>query len=116
MSSDLIIAAVTAALIELILHWFPWRLWLRRDLSKVAAYIIGVLGLAGPLSWLYLRQGEVRAILELWVVLTIGGIAVLMAYTLDGLALRLTQLREAKERANHYEKRQADQTRGKPPA
>lgn len=105
---EVAVMAVIVALVELVLHWFPWRLALRRDLSRVAAYVLGVLGLFSPLSillllWAYgdlnCSPGEAlqRALIALWSSVFAGGLAVLAAYGLDRVADRMTLATEQSE-------------------
>jgi hypothetical protein len=45
-----IITATIVAFVELTLHWFPWDLMLRRKLPRLAAYVLGVLGMMLPFT------------------------------------------------------------------
>jgi len=82
---DLIFIVVV---IELLLHYLPWRLWIGKDLPRLVAYVLGLLGMMGPLSLWLMDHGEI-AILETlwWVVLSAGG-AVFMAYGVDHVLMR----------------------------
>ncbi len=95
-SSDLIQAALIAALIELMLHWTPWRLFLQQDLPRPVAYMLGVLGLIGPLTWLFRENPQAQQ--ALWVVTISGGLAVLFGYGVDRLGIELARRKEAEER------------------
>lgn len=66
------------------LHYFPWKKFLMgRELPRVAAYTLGVLGLMLPFTaWLYERC-EVEVIQTLWIVIFSGGLTVLALYGLD---------------------------------
>lgn len=69
---------------ELGLHYFPWKLLLKgRELPRVAAYTLGLLGLMLPFTaWLWLRQ-DVDVIQVLWMVIISGGLTVFALYGLD---------------------------------
>lgn len=88
-------ACIMAALILLVEHWFPWRLMLRKKLPRLAAYILGVLALAGTLTWLFEQWRVMGApggrayVVGLWSVIGSGGAAVLGAHGLDWLLGRL---------------------------
>lgn len=92
------LAAVVAALIEAALHWFPWRMFVRRDLPRPVAYIFGVLGIEIPLTWLFWVWADFQALAALWIVTCAAGLMVLLAYGLDWLAITISQNREMKER------------------
>lgn|SRR5574341_829093 len=96
--SDLILAAILTGLIELMLHWLPWRLLLQRDLPRTIAYVLGVLGLLGPLSWLFYTWEYLQALEALWVVVITGGLAVHFGYGVDLLGVELARRKEAEER------------------
>jgi len=95
---DLPAAALIAALIEAVLHWFPWRIFVRRDLPRPIAYMAGVLGIEGPLTWLLWAWGDLQAMAALWIVTGAAGLMVLMAYGLDWLGVKISQYQEMRER------------------
>lgn len=77
-----LVAVVMVA--ELGLHYFPWRMFLRgKELPRLVAYVLGVLGLMVPFSaWLW-QRGEVDVIKVLWMVIGAGGLTVMALYGLD---------------------------------
>lgn len=112
------LAAAFAFMGELVLHWFPWRLILRRDLSRVLAYILGVLAFSGPFSllllWIRLYTPAFplpdnllisasasslvhRILVAFWACVLAAGGAVILAYTSDHLADVVTQRAELQE-------------------
>lgn len=98
------LAALTAVLVLLVEHWFPWQLLLRRRLPRLAAYTLGVLGLLAPLTCLYgwwLVQGQAPApwahLVGLWAVVIGGGLAVQTAHVIDWLFVQLARSRELQE-------------------
>ncbi len=95
--SDLVQAAILVGMIELILHWLPWRLFFSRDLPRLAAYVLDVLGLLAPLSWLLERWGHIQALQALWVVAITGGLAALIGSGVDAIGVGLARRREAEE-------------------
>jgi len=78
----MLIALVMMA--ELGLHYFPWKLLLKgRELPRLAAYTLGMLGLMVPFSaWLWLRR-DMEVIQVLWMVIIAGGLTVFALYGLD---------------------------------
>jgi MFS family permease len=91
------IAACLTMLILLVQHWFPWRKLIRRELPRLAAYSMGVLGLIIPLTglflfWQYLAWElsiywewgmGIMAAIAVWAVVLAGGVAVMLAYWID---------------------------------
>lgn len=66
------------------LHYFPWRVLLRgKELPRLAAYTLGLLGMMGPLTaWLWDR-GQTEVIQTLWAVIASAGLMVFALYGLD---------------------------------
>lgn len=117
--SNVFVTALIAALVILVQHYFPWRLVLKRDLPRQAAYVLGVLAILVPFSYLLLLwikewsdpvgyplpagalldAGEVlrRVIIGLWTVVLASGIATLGAYLLDWLLERVALAGELAE-------------------
>ena len=81
-----ILAAMTVAAIWAG-HWFPWSKLLRRDegLPRLAAYTIGVLSIAGPLTVWLLRRDMAAATVALWVAIVSAGAATVVAWVVDAL-------------------------------
>ncbi len=92
---------VIVILSEAFLHYFRWKqVLMGRDLPRVAAYVLGVLGLMLPYTaWLY-GYGHIEAIKAieiLWKDIIAGGLAVVLCYGIDvivDLAWDLIQSRE----------------------
>lgn len=86
---ELGIAALIAALVQCVLHWFPWRLASGQDLPRTRAYALGVLGIVLPYSGLLLLWigeqscGVLPALIGIWVIVAASGGAVNLAYWLD---------------------------------
>lgn len=77
------ILLILVMFIEGFLHYFPWRLMLKNDLPKVAAYTLGVAGLMVPFTgWLW-EQGYQDVINTLWAVIFAGGAMVAALYAFD---------------------------------
>lgn len=111
------ITALITFLIEIIEHYFPWRMLLRRDLPRLAAYVLGVSGLVVPLSLLLLlwidqyhvsfpipdaylipaSQIALQSLVAVWATVLAGAIAVLGAYILDWLMGRINLAEELTE-------------------
>lgn len=92
---DLIIGVV---LVEVLLHYLPWRLWLGQDLPRLAAYVLGLLGMMVPLSLWLMDHGEIEILQTLWAVVVSAGGAVFMAYGIDHVLMRERESREGKHR------------------
>ena len=87
------------ALSEAFLHYFPWRLILRgRELPRLVAYIMGVLGLMGPFTAWLIQEGEWIIVSNLWAVILAGGISVLTLYGLDHVLSLEWKVREGIDR------------------
>jgi hypothetical protein len=83
------LTALVSVLILLVEHYLPWPTWLGRRLPRTAAYVLGVLGMALPLTGLMALWGLWMVVAALWGVILTGGLAVLGAYALDDmLAMR----------------------------
>ena len=111
--TEILICCGVVMLILLVEHYFPWRLILGRKLPRLAAYVLGVLAMVGPLSFLYFRW-EVAPVMvhghlvALWCVVVSGGLAVLLAYALDWIAGRVRLSYELAELAEFDATRQTD--------
>ena len=97
---EILLTALIAVLLELVMHWFPWRMILRRDLTRPAAYVLGVFGIAGPVSVLWALWGMINVVISLWAVIVATGLAVVGAYDIDALLNRLMRGSEAEELLN----------------
>ena len=108
------LTALIVALIELVLHWFPWRLALRRDLPRLIAYVGGVLGMVVPLTVLLLLWIQeyrmaaypipgnqmmvlVQALTALWAVILAAGVGVALGYASDWIISKITLAHELGE-------------------
>jgi hypothetical protein len=77
---DLIVIVIAT---EFGLHYFPWRMLLGRELPRLAAYTLGLLGMMAPLSaWLMDRE-EIVVLQMLWTVIFTAGLTVFALYGLD---------------------------------
>jgi hypothetical protein len=99
---SLIDLVVIVALAEAFLHYFRWRMILGgRELPRVVAYMLGVLGLMLPYSqWLWMH-GMIQAreaIMTLWIVIVTGGLSVLVCYGIDTVVDLVWGKREAEQR------------------
>jgi len=95
-------------------HYFPWGMLLQRKLPRLAAYILGVIALAAPLSALYgfwltdpAPVAEHFYLAALWAVIGAGGAAVIICHLLDFILERLALARELSELIRVREERDA---------
>lgn len=92
---DIVFTSLFAVCVMLIEHWFPWQMVLRRKLPRLAAYVMGLLGIIGPLTILYWRWGSEPPVsqwfylLALWAVVLSSGVAVALAYLFDWVTGRV---------------------------
>jgi hypothetical protein len=97
------LAALVSALVQAISHWFPWRLALGRELPRVWAYVVGVLGFLLPVTVLYWRWDVVGLmvawshLVALWACVVASGLAVVLGYAIDGIANRVRLSHELEE-------------------
>jgi fatty acid desaturase len=80
------VTVLMSVLLILVEHWLPWRKLLGRELPRLAAYVLGVLALALPLTVLFLAVGDLpgaQAAAALWLVILFCGLATILAYTVD---------------------------------
>lgn len=77
---DLIVIVVA---VEFGLHYFPWRMLLGRDLPRLSAYTLGMLGMMVPLSAWLMDRGEIEIMQTLWAVICASGLTVFALYGLD---------------------------------
>ena len=92
---------VMVMMAEFGLHYFPWKMLLRgKELPRLAAYTLGLLGMMGPLTaWLWDRN-EMEVIQTLWAVTVSAGITVFALYGLDHyLDLIMRDIEATEERA-----------------
>jgi hypothetical protein len=103
---------VIVMLTEFGLHYFPWRTLCRgKELPRLAAYTLGLLGMMGPLTaWLWVR-GEIEVIQTMWAVIVSAGVTVFAAYGLDHYLDLIMRDIESSEREEHYGTRQYRHTK-----
>lgn len=103
--AQIALAALIGAMQQAIQHWFPWRLFLRRDLPRVAAYIIGTLAYLLPLSILFIHWQQQAYPLSsytylaaVWACVIASGLTVLIVRAIDWGMDRITRSYEGEER------------------
>ena len=95
---SILLAALFAGLGELVLHWFPWRMLLGRDLPAPLAYVTGVLAFLLPyLVLLWAWAVPLQVILAAIIIVCSAGAAVWGAYGLDWLLGRIRLAHELEE-------------------
>jgi hypothetical protein len=80
------------------MHYFPWRILLRgRELPRLVAYVLGLLGMMGPFTaWLWDRD-EIAIMQTLWIVIISAGFMVFALYGFDHYLDLIMKEMEAKE-------------------
>jgi hypothetical protein len=74
---------VMVAALEFGLHYFPWRILIGRELPRLAAYTLGLLGMMVPFSVWLMDKNEIEILQTLWTVVISAGITVFALYGLD---------------------------------
>jgi hypothetical protein len=97
---------VIVALVELGLHYFPWRMLIGRELPRLAAYTLGLLGMMGPFSVWLIDRNELEILQTMWVVIVSAGLMVFALYGMDHYLDVSTRATEAEERESMH--READ--------
>ncbi len=77
---DLIVIVMAT---EFGLHYFPWRMLLGRELPRLGAYTLGMLGMMVPLSLWLMDRSEIEILQALWTVIFAAGLTVFALYGLD---------------------------------
>lgn len=102
---SLFVMVAMIVITEGFLHYFPWRLVLKgQDLPRPAAYVLGVSGIAIPLSAWLLLFGYVESLVALWVAIVSAGVAVMLLYLFDSHIELRWRDREAQERETNAKK------------
>jgi hypothetical protein len=114
---QIIITAGFAWLILWTMHWFNWRLALRRDPPPILGYILGTLGWLIPLTvlfsiWVKMPPANLYAhLIALWSLVISGGMAVMSAHFIDWIIKRMVQVPELEE-INHLYQEQLNDAQG----
>ncbi len=95
---EIVITVLLSALLQLLLHWFPWQMIFRNGLPRLLAYSFGMLGILLPFSGLMILWQEWSALVALWAVVVASGLAVIKAYGLDWMLNRVRLSFESQER------------------
>lgn len=77
---DLLVMVIA---IQIGLHYFPWRMALRRKLPRLAAYTLGLLGMMVPFSVWLIDRGQLEIVQTLWSVVVSAGMTVFAVYGFD---------------------------------
>jgi len=96
---NIVMLIALVVFIEALLHYFPWRLILSgKKLPRVAAYMLGVLGMMVPFTAWLIENGELIIVRTLWLVIISGGLSVMVAYGLDKVLDLIWRVREYDQR------------------
>ena len=93
----IMVTAVCAALAQIALHYAPWNMALGRRLPRLAAYALGVLGMAVPLAVLLIAWQRWDELIAGALVIGASGAAVGGAYALDHVLRRMALARDLAE-------------------
>jgi hypothetical protein len=103
--SQIALAALVGAMQQVIQHYFPWRLLLRVELPRVAAYVIGTLAYLVPLSVLFALWDKTLVLvphwahlLAVWACVGASGAAVALVRSADWMLETAWNAREARLR------------------
>ena len=103
--------AVSTALALLVEHYMLLYL-LPKNIHRIAAYILGVLAIIGPVSMVLWITGQVLALALIWCSTVVGGLTVMGAYGIDWLVKRQRdRVDEIEQRA--YERGKNDEQAGR---
>lgn len=81
---QIVVTALVTVLILLVEHWGPWSKLVQARVHLVVNYISGVLAIILPLTALLAIWQQGMAIAALWIITVAGGLAVIIAYVVDG--------------------------------
>lgn len=85
----------------LIGHWFPWRLAIGRDLSRLEAYAYGVAWIVAMPMLIMAAQGQALYAALVGLSVVGAGSATLAAYAIDHTIKAKHELLDERDRANH---------------
>jgi len=92
---DLIVIVVA---VEFGLHYFQWRQVLGMELPRLAAYVLGLLGMMVPLSIWLMDRNETEVVQTLWIAIVAAGMTVFALYGFDHYVAVVQERKEALER------------------
>jgi hypothetical protein len=88
------VAAVVSALALLVEHYAPGK-----TSNVVINYVLGVLALILPLSGLMVVWAMWTVLIAIWVIVAVGGVAVMTAYWIDSYQALLVRAENAEREA-----------------
>jgi O-antigen/teichoic acid export membrane protein len=90
---------VMVCLIEIALHYFPWRKVLQgHELPRPIAYALGVTGMMVPFTAWLIQCDHQQIAFVLWMVIGGAGLAVVLCYGFDWVIDLVWRLRESDQR------------------
>lgn len=103
---DTVIMILFIVLLLAVEHYLPWpRILHMRELPRLAAYVMGVLALILPLSWLHLKNYflnsdpyALEAASMLWLAVITGGLTMIIISLFDGWLNNMEMNKEGAER------------------
>lgn len=94
-----LIVFVVAAAVIAAGHWFPWRLMLGRQLSRIEAYAFGTVAMLAPALAALLATGQTWAAVLVLAGAAGAGLTTLAAYGVDKVIAMRHELLDAKDKA-----------------
>lgn len=102
---EIVLAAAFGALQQALQHWFPWRLVLRMELPRVAAYVIGTLAYLVPITVLFSTWSQsgrsissLAHLVAIWSCVVASGGSVVVVRSVDWVVDLVWSAREANQR------------------
>ncbi|HLA99547.1 MAG TPA: hypothetical protein VJL34_13930 [Anaerolineales bacterium] len=83
MLGQILLTTLISSLLLVVEHYWPWKAIIKKPIDKIFAYILGVLAIHIPLTWLLLIWGFFPAVYALWSITVVGGAVVAGINLLD---------------------------------
>lgn len=97
---QIVITSIIAGLLLLTIHYLPLRGLLKKNLHQTINYMIGVAAIELPLTVLLYSWQNYQVIIALWIITSVGGLAVVLAYLLDNWISTHQRMQAAEWEAN----------------
>lgn len=81
--SQFYLATLVSMLLISLLHWFPWKALLHRDLHRLEAYAAGLFAILAPSLTVLWSRGDYDAIIIILACTIAAGVATITAKSID---------------------------------